>query len=221
MITLHKEGKGSVALASAVFAVIVAALLLCFGVNVYTIVPCFLLLVLLCCVLYFFRDPHRDAIISNPNELLSSADGKVVIIKEVEEDEFLKCRAVQVSVFMSVFNVHVNYYPSDGKVIYVKDHPGDYLVAWHPKSSVKNERTSIVLEHASGAKILVRQIAGYVARRIVCYAQEGSQVAKGEQLGFIKFGSRVDFFLPLDSEILVKKGDKVKACRTVIAKLRS
>lgn len=219
MITLHKEGKGSVALASVIFAVIVALLLLCFGIKVYTVVPCLLLLILLCCILYFFRDPHRDAISCNANELLSSADGKVVIIKEVEEDEFLKCRAVQVSVFMSLFNVHVNYYPSDGKVIYSKDHPGNYLVAWHPKSSVKNERTSIAIEHPNGSKFLIRQIAGYVARRIVCYAEEGSQVSKGEQLGFIKFGSRVDFFLPLGSEILVKKGDKVKACRTVIAKL--
>ena len=219
MITIHKEGKGSILAAILVFAVLTAFFLWGLGVNFFTLIVCALLLIFLCCVIYFFRDPHREAVSCNPNEILSSADGKVVIIKEVEEDEFLKCRTVQVSVFMSLFNVHVNYYPSDGKILYVKDHQGNYLVAWHPKSSVKNERTSIAIEHPCGAKILVRQIAGYVARRIVCYAEEGSKVSKGEQLGFIKFGSRVDFFLPLGSEILVKKGDKVKACRTVIAKL--
>ncbi len=219
MITIHKEGKRSIVVAAISFAIFALVLFWIFGINIYTAVLCVALLVLLCFVFYFFRDPHRDTAFSESNDILSSADGKVVIIKEVEEDEYLKCKTLQVSVFMSVFNVHINYYPTDGKVIYFKDHPGDYLVAWHPKSSFKNERTSVVIQKESGEKILVRQIAGYVARRIVCYAKEGTQAVKGEQLGFIKFGSRVDFFLPLNSQILVKKGDKVKACQTVIARL--
>lgn len=219
MITIHREGKGSIIIVLALFALISIILFGLWGLNFFSIAIFVILLIFLSLVIYFFRDPHRSLSPSSSDQILSSADGKVVIIKEVYEEEFLKCNAIQVSVFMSVFNVHINYYPIDGKVIYFKDHPGNYLVAWHPKSSVKNERTTIVLERENGEKILIRQIAGYLARRIVCYAQEGVQAIKGEQMGFIKFGSRVDFFLPLNAEILVKKGDIVKACESVIAKL--
>ena len=130
----------------------------------------------------------------------------MVIVQEVDENEYLKRRCIQVSVFMSIFNVHVNYYPIGGKVVYCKHHHGNYIVANHPKSSEKNERT--------------RQIAGYIARRIVCYAKVGEDVNQCSQVGFIKFGSRMDIFLPLDTEITVKVGDKVRACQSVIAKLK-
>ena len=153
------------------------------------------------------------------NLVVAAADGKIVIIKEVEENEFLKCKCTQVSIFMSVWNVHVNYYPVSGKLLYSKHHQGKYLVAFHPKSSEKNERTSIAVETQSGKKILFRQIAGYIARRIVCYANAGDSAIQCEQVGFIKFGSRIDLFLPLDADIQVKVGDKVRACETIIAKL--
>ncbi|MBO4691618.1 MAG: phosphatidylserine decarboxylase family protein [Bacteroidales bacterium] len=217
---IHKEGRISVLITFFFFAAVITALLLFTGLRPLPIIFSILVVVLFIFIAYFFRDPKRKTISSAANEVLSSADGKVVIVKEVEEDEYLHSKALQVSVFMSLFNVHVNYYPVGGLIIYKNYHPGDYLVAWHPKSSVKNERTSVVVETESGAKILFRQIAGYIARRIVCYAKEGEKVAAGEQLGFIKFGSRVDFFLPLDSEVLVKVGDKVSACRTVIARLK-
>ena len=143
-----------------------------------------------------------------------------MLIQEVEENEYLKEKCLQVSIFMSVFNVHVNYYPVGGKVLYSKHHQGAYIVAAYPKASELNERTSIAVETASGAKILFRQIAGYIARRIVCYAKEGDIAAHCSQVGFIKFGSRMDLFLPLGTELNVKIGDKTRACETVVAKLK-
>ena len=216
---IHREGRISVLLTFFVFAVIAATVMLAFGVNWITVAVAAFLLGLFCFVAYFFRDPHRGVISSSNNEILSSADGEVVIVKETEETEFLHSKCIQVSVFMSIWSVHVNYYPSGGRILYSNHHYGNYLVAWHPKSSEKNERTSIGIRLDCGKDILVRQIAGYVARRIVCYAKEGDVVAPGQQMGFIKFGSRVDFFLPLGSEILVREGDKVRACQTVIAKV--
>ena len=216
---IHKEGRISVLLTFFVFAVIGAAVLLAFGVNWITLVLSAVLLALFCFVAYFFRDPHRGVISSSSDEILSSADGEVVIVKQTEETEFLHSKCIQISVFMSIWSVHVNYYPSGGRILYSKHHQGNYLVAWHPKSSEKNERTSVGIRLDCGKDILIRQIAGYVARRIVCYAKEGDVVAPGQQMGFIKFGSRVDFFLPIGSEILVKEGDKVRACQTVIAKV--
>ncbi|MBR3303343.1 MAG: phosphatidylserine decarboxylase family protein [Bacteroidales bacterium] len=217
---IHKEGRVSVLTTLFVFAVIICIIFLSFGFRIIPIILAVALLVLFCFIAFFFRDPHREVAAGSANDILSSADGKVVIIKEVEENEFLRERTIQVSVFMSVFNVHINYYPIGGRVIYSNYHIGKYLLAWHPKSSEKNERTSIAIQTENGTKILVRQIAGYVARRIVCYAKQNDLVSTGQQMGFIKFGSRVDFFLPLDSEILVKEGDKVKACQTVIARLK-
>ena len=217
---IHKEGRISVLITFFFFAAVICALLLLVGLRPLPIVFSILVVILFLFIAYFFRDPKRKVISCSSNEVLSSADGKVVIVKEVEEDEYLHSKAIQVSVFMSLFNVHVNYYPVAGRIVYNNYHPGDYLVAWHPKSSVKNERTSVVVETENGAKVLFRQIAGYIARRIVCYAKEGETVTAGLQLGFIKFGSRVDIFLPLDSEVLVKVGDKVSACRTVVARLK-
>ena len=217
---IHKEGRISVLLTFFFFAAVICALFLLVGMSILTIGFSILLFFLFLFIAYFFRDPKRKIISCSANELLASADGKVVIVKEVEENEYLHSKAIQVSVFMSLFNVHVNYYPVAGRIVYYKYHPGDYLVAWHPKSSEKNERTTVVVETESGKKVLFRQVAGYIARRIVCYAKEGETVAAGQQLGFIKFGSRVDFFLPVDSEVLVKVGDKVSACQTIVARLK-
>lgn len=169
-------------------------------------------------VLWFFREPSRKHI-TDEDLVYSGADGKVVVVEEVEEDEFLMGRAVQVSVFMSIFNVHVNWYPVGGKVVYNRHHHGDYLVAWHPKSSEKNERTTTVVD-TGREKILFRQIAGMIARRIVNYAGEGMEVEQNSKCGFIKFGSRVDIFLPPDAEILVRPGDRVTGSQTPIARLK-
>jgi phosphatidylserine decarboxylase len=152
-------------------------------------------------------------------DVFCPADGKVVVIEEVEETEYFKERRIQVSIFMSPLNVHVNYNPISGIIKYVKYHPGLFLVAWHPKSSTDNERTTVVVEHSSGKEILFRQIAGAVARRICYYVQEGQEVRTGEEFGFIKFGSRVDVFLPLNCKINVKIGDNVQAKLTKLAEL--
>ena len=216
---IHREGRISVLLTFFVFAVVAVAVILAFGVNWITLALSVVLLGLFCFTAYFFRDPHRGVISGSNNEILSSADGEVVIIKETEENEFLHSRCIQVSVFMSLWSVHVNYYPAGGRILYSKYHHGNYFVAWHPKSSEKNERTSVGIRLDCGKDILVCQIAGYVARRIVCYSKEGDIAAAGQQMGFIKFGSRVDLFLPIGSDILVKEGDKVRACQSVIAKI--
>jgi phosphatidylserine decarboxylase len=166
-------------------------------------------------VVWFFRNPTR-AVLPDDSLILSAADGKVVVIEEVIEKEYFKDKRIQVSVFMSPLNVHANRYPISGIVDYFRYHPGKYLVAWHPKSSELNERSTVVIKSAQGREILVRQIAGAVARRIVSYAEEGKQVMQGDELGFIKFGSRVDLFLPADTKIRVKIGDKAVGNVTVI-----
>lgn len=169
-------------------------------------------------ILQFFRSP----IISLPDDdslVYAPAEGKVVVIEEVFEDEYLKVNCKQISIFMSPINVHINRSPIKGWVEYFQYHPGKYLVAWHPKSSLENERTTMVLKSDSGTKILVRQIAGAVARRIKWYVKPGSQLVQGGEFGFIKFGSRVDIFLPLDAEILVNLNQKTKGAITPIARL--
>jgi phosphatidylserine decarboxylase len=167
-------------------------------------------------VLQFFRNPKRTTP-KNEKHLISPVDGKVVIVEEVFEKEYFKDTRLQVSIFMSPLNVHVTRYAMSGTVNFSKYHPGKYLVAWHPKSSELNERTTIVLENESFGEILYRQIAGAVARRIVNYAQEGTQVVQGEDAGFIKFGSRVDLFLPLNTQLNVKVNDVVKGGVQTIA----
>jgi phosphatidylserine decarboxylase len=168
-------------------------------------------------MVWFFRNPERP-VIPDENLIRCPADGKVVVIEEAVENEYFKDKRMQVSIFMSPLNVHVNRYPVSGLISYYRYHPGKYLVAWHPKSSVLNERSTVVIRDSGGREILVRQIAGAVARRIVPYAAEGLQVIQGDELGFIKFGSRVDLFLPLDSRIDVKVGDKVAGNNTVIGR---
>jgi phosphatidylserine decarboxylase len=170
-------------------------------------------------ILQFFRNPFV-ALPKEDNLVFAPADGKVVVIEETEEIEYLKEKRKQVSIFMSPFNVHVNRSPIAGVVEFFKYHPGKYLVAWHPKSSTENERTTMVVRHQNGTKLLVRQIAGALARRIKWYVKEGSPLPQGGEFGFIKFGSRVDIFLPLDAEVLVSLDEKTKGGRTPIARLK-
>jgi phosphatidylserine decarboxylase len=171
---------------------------------------------LLITVLQFFRNPSRNTVL-NDNHIIAPADGKVVVIEEVEEPEYFKDKRIQLSIFMSPVNVHVNRFPVSGLVKYVKYHPGLYLVAWHPKSSTENERTTVVVENAPGKAILFRQIAGAMARRIVYYCKEGDKALQGSEMGFIKFGSRVDVFLPPGTKINVSLNQKVRGGETTIA----
>ena len=173
-------------------------------------------LILLVLVLQFFRNPKRHTHV-NENHIIAPVDGKVVVIEEVFEKEFFKDKRLQVSIFMSPINVHVTRYAMSGLVKFSKYHPGKYLVAWHPKASEENERTTIVLENSSFGQILYRQIAGALAKRIVNYAKEGTKVKQGRDAGFIKFGSRVDLFLPLDTKLNIRLNQKVKGGETVVA----
>lgn len=175
-----------------------------------------LLVILFLLIIQFFRNPKRNTVI-NDNHIIAPADGKVVVIEEVVEKEYFKGKKRQISIFMSPLNVHVTRYPIGGKVKYSKHHPGKYLVAWHPKSSQENERTTIVVENSKIGEILYRQIAGAVARRIINYAQVGHNVVQGSDAGFIKFGSRIDVFVPLDMKIEVQLGQKTKGGETIIA----
>ena len=216
---LHKEGK----------ATILITLLVLFALNagIQFLMPDFMLvqnivigisLVLLIIVLQFFRNPGITPTLGE-NLVISPADGKVVVIEEVEETEYFKGKRLQISVFMSPFNVHVNRNPVGGLVKYFKYHPGLYLVAWHPKSSTENERTTTVIENKSGVEVLFRQIAGALAKRIVWYVKEGQYVAQADEMGFIKFGSRVDIYVPVGTKVNVQLNQVVKGGRTVLAEL--
>ncbi|QCE41752.1 phosphatidylserine decarboxylase family protein [Psychroserpens sp. NJDZ02] len=178
----------------------------------------FTLFVFLFLILQFFRNPKRVTSL-NDNTVVSPVDGKVVVIEEVFEPEYFKEKRLQVSVFMSPINVHVTRYPIGGQVAYSKYHPGKYLVAWHPKASTENERTTVVVDNPSYGKVLYRQIAGALAKRIVNYAKEGDAAIQGTDSGFIKFGSRVDLFLPLDTNIKVSLNQKVKGGESIIAEI--
>jgi len=167
-------------------------------------------------ILQFFRNPKRVTPVKS-NQVIAPADGKIVVLEETVEHEYFKDKRIQVSIFMSPFNVHVNRYPISGEVKFTKYHPGKFLVAWHPKSSTENERTTIVIESEKTGPVLLRQIAGAVAKRIVLYAKKGEQCSQGHDMGFIKFGSRVDLFLPLDAKINIKINDAVKGGQTIIA----
>lgn len=173
-------------------------------------------LIFLILILQFFRNPKRNTQV-NSNHVIAPVDGKVVVIEEVEEPEYFKDKRLQVSIFMSPINVHVTRYALSGVVKYSKYHPGKYLVAWHPKASTENERTTVVVENSTFGEVLYRQIAGALAKRIVNYAVEGDKVEQGTDAGFIKFGSRVDVYLPLGTGVKVKIGDKVKGGEQIIA----
>ncbi|MBB6680759.1 phosphatidylserine decarboxylase family protein [Aequorivita sp. 609] len=212
----HKEG----------FKIIIIALVIVIGLsllaNVFILHPTIRggviisLIILLLLILQFFRNPKRN-FSPNSNQVLSSVDGKVVVIEEVFEKEYFKDKRLQVSVFMSPINVHVTRYPVGGTVTYSKYHPGKYLVAWHPKASEENERTTVVVKNDVIGEVLFRQIAGALAKRIVNYAEEGQKVEQTTDSGFIKFGSRVDIFLPLDAKIKVELNQKVKGGISIIA----
>lgn len=210
----HKEGLNIILSTFVITAILIIAL---DYLEVKNALPIkIFLIIMLGLVLQFFRNP-KITVNENENHILSAVDGKVVIIKEVFEPEFFKEKKLQVSIFMSPLNVHVTRYPTSGDIIFSKYHPGAYLVAWHPKSSTKNERTTIVLQNKVFGKILYRQIAGALARRIVNYAKVGDLAEQGKDAGFIKFGSRVDLFLPIGTKINVKLNQKVKGGITVIA----
>jgi phosphatidylserine decarboxylase len=173
-------------------------------------------LVLLFLVVRFFRVPHRTPV-TDDSSVISPADGKIVAIEETTEDEYFKCKMIQISIFMSIWNVHVNWNPIGGSVEYHKHHPGKYLIAKHPKSSLLNERSSTAIRKSEKQAVMVRQIAGAVARRIISYTNPVPEVEQGSQLGIIKFGSRVDIFLPVDVKIKVNLKDKVKGQKSILA----
>jgi phosphatidylserine decarboxylase len=217
MIRFHKEGNAIIgitltilfALNYVVSLVTIKEWLICsvLGISI----------IFLALVLQFFRNPKR-AVVLNENHIIAPADGKVVVIEETVETEYYKDKRIQVSIFMSPLNVHVNRYPLSGEVKYAKYHPGKFLVAWHPKSSTENERTTVVVEN-NKLSVLFRQIAGAVAKRIVMYSKEGDTAVQGDDFGFIKFGSRVDLFLPLNARIDVQINEKVKGNQTIIASI--
>ena len=216
----HKQGYPSLIIVL-LFSIILNGLIYFFANDIAIIkwfgyaISAFLFIV----ILQFFRSPSRNFIIGD-GEIISPADGKVVVIEEVMETEYFNEKRLQVSVFMSPINVHLNRYPISGILKYFKYHPGKYLVAWHPKASTENERTTIVVEDNQGRAILFRQIAGALAKRIVFFGKENTNVKQTDECGFIKFGSRVDLLLPLDVELNVKLNDKVKGGISTIARFK-
>jgi len=218
---LHREGNNVIP----VFFILIVALLYGLhyiipfeGIGMYALIVLDLAgFIFFGLVVAFFRYPIFE-VKKNPNHFLSPADGEVVVIEKVMETEYYNEERLQVSIFMSPFNTHMNRYPISGKIKYFKYHPGKFLVAWHPKSSTLNERTTFVVENET-TNVLFRQIAGAVARRIRWYDKEGDNVEQGDELGFIKFGSRVDLFLPLDAKVNVKLKQQVRAGKDIIAKL--
>jgi len=218
-MTIHKEGFGIIVITLILLLGLNIIINIFFGSIIFIALPLiFLSVFLMFFVLWFFRSPNR-VVLSKDNIIIAPADGKVVVIEEAIENEYFHDKKLQISIFMSPLNVHVNRYPVSGKIVYYQYHKGDYLVAWHPKSSTHNERTSLVLKMPNGVEVLVRQIAGAVARRIVSYSKINSVVNQGDQLGFIKFGSRVDLFLPLNTRIDVKINQKVVGNKTIIGYL--
>ncbi len=216
MIRFHKEGYKII---SITFIIAISAILLVEKfIDITWLVKTIQVIVLgfVVIVLQFFRNPKRSTNL-NDTQIIAPVDGKVVVIEEVEEPEFFKDKRLQISIFMSPINVHVTRYAMSGIIKYSKYHPGKFLVAWHPKSSTENERTTVVIENISFGKILYRQIAGALAKRIVNYAKEGDTVMQGTDAGFIKFGSRVDIYLPIGTKVNVNLGDKVKGGVQVIA----
>jgi len=213
---IHKEGH-TILIALALVLGVLNAIIFAFIAPflTFTIIASIVFFLL---VLQFFRSPKRDIVIPDDNIIYAPADGKIVAIEEVNENEYFEDKRIQISIFMSPTNVHVNRNPISGTINYFRYHPGKYLVAWHPKSSTENERTTVVIDNGE-FEVLLRQIAGAVAKRIVNYVSVGEEVEQGEEMGFIKFGSRVDLFLPLNAKIEVNLNQKVKGNRTVLARI--
>ncbi|MCK5775244.1 MAG: phosphatidylserine decarboxylase family protein [Bacteroidales bacterium] len=214
---LHKEGKNSIILAFFLVAILAYALIY-FGSEAlwYQVLVTVSALVFYALIIRFFRVPNREFISKN-GCIMSPADGEVVVVENVFEDEYLKEECIQISVFMSPYDIHINWFPFKGTVKYFKYHPGKHLVAWHPKSSKFNERTSVCVQTEDNKLVMIRQIAGAVARRIVCYASIDQKVEQNDELGFIKFGSRVDLYIPLSAKPKVKLKDRVIGGVTVLA----
>lgn len=216
-MTFHKEGHKIIFYTLLILSVVNFLSYTFIGDNLFSKLLMVVSLVFLTLILQFFRNPMRNTIIDD-NHVIAPADGKVVVIEEVEETEYFKDKRIQVSIFMSPINVHVNRNPISGLVKYAKYHPGKYLVAWHPKSSTENERTTVVIAN-SRTEVLFRQIAGALAKRIVYYVKEGQQVQQGNEMGFIKFGSRIDLYLPLNATINVQLNENTRGGETVVATL--
>jgi phosphatidylserine decarboxylase len=217
-MTIHKEGYKSIAIATILFGLIniISFYSLSSSIPVISYFIFAITLALLLLVISFFRIPKRNHTIQE-GAIVAPADGKVVVIEEVQADEYFTDKRIQVSIFMSPLNVHVNRNPVSGEVVYSEYHKGKYLVAWHPKSSTENERHTVVYKTNNGKEILTKQIAGALAKRICNYVRPGMKVNQTDEMGFIKFGSRVDMFLPLDAKINVKIGDRPQGGVTVIA----
>lgn len=212
----HKEGTPSILLGIVITAIVLLVSDTIIDTNWIKMTIQIVTLIFLIIILQFFRNPKRNCIL-NEDQILSPVDGKVVVIEEVYESEYFKDNRIQVSIFMSPINVHVTRYPMGGVIKFSKYHPGKFLVAWHPKASEENERTTIVVENTTFGEVLYRQIAGALAKRIVNYAEEGMQVIQGTDAGFIKFGSRVDLFLPIGTPINVVLNQKAIGGKTIIA----
>ncbi|MCW3124853.1 MAG: phosphatidylserine decarboxylase family protein [Bacteroidetes bacterium] len=217
-MSIHREGHGIIIVAGLIAVAINLPLAIITESVFLAVMVALLSTVVILAFVSFFRIPHRDFHIEN-NKIIAPADGKVVVIEQVQENEYFKDKRIQVSIFMSPANVHVNRSPVSGVVTYQKYHPGKYLVAWHPKSSEKNERNTVVIEDKDGIEILIRQIAGKLARKIRFYVAEGDSIGQANEFGFIKFGSRVDLFLPVGTVIDVDLRQKVKGGITVIGTL--
>ncbi len=215
---IHKAGIKISILIFTILAVLNISLILLNGCSVATPIVLVFSLAIMVFILRFFRNPGRTASFTEGN-VYSPADGKVVVVEETTEDEYFHDKRIQVSIFMSVWNVHINWFPVTGLLAYYKYHPGKFLLARHPKSSTLNERNTVVVRTETGTEILIRQIAGIVARRIISYAHKDETVSAGDEMGFIRFGSRVDVFLPPGSNILVKPGEKVKGLKSLLAEL--
>jgi phosphatidylserine decarboxylase len=215
---IHKEGRVFLLVLLALLALVYLVLYLLNLPPSLLIIYSLLSLVTFVFCLQFFRNP-KIAVFTASDKVIAPADGKVVVIEETEEEEYFGDRRIQISIFMSPIDKHINRNPVDGMIAYLKYHAGKYLVAWHPKASTDNERTTIVYRLAGGTEVLLRQIAGAMARRIRWYIEEGDAVQQGQEFGFIKFGSRVDVFLPVGAEVLVKKDQKTKAGITALARL--
>ncbi len=216
---IHKEGYFIIPISAILIGLLYALLNYLMPVAIIQYVLAVVAIVFWIFIVRFFRNPGV-ATTQQPDQVLAPAEGKVVVIEKTREEEYLKEERIQISIFMSPLNVHVNRSPFKGKISYFKYHPGKYLVAWHPKSSTENERTTVGFELDNGKKMLIRQIAGAVARRISFYPEVGDTVDNGSEVGFIRFGSRVDVFLPLDAEIKVKIGDVTDCGKTVLAVLK-
>lgn len=219
-VKIHHEGTNIILILLFILLVINGLAYIFFSVKYIPIIFATISLIFFLLVVNFFRSPRRHYKGEKHNTILASVDGTVVALEEVYESEYLKRNVIQLSIFMTVFNVHANWVPVEGVVKYVKHHAGRYLGAYLPKSSTENERSTIVIETDNGHEILMRQVAGAVARRIVTYPEQGERVYIDEHIGFIKFGSRIDIYLPLDSEILVKLGDKTTGGITEVARLK-